>query len=140
MHESEGSHSESPNSPSNSSHRSHQSERSERPRKERRHEEEKPRREMRVRRYDEDPRRAPLAALKCKIPPLVRGEGVESYFTKSCSVLTDDCMKVRMVSYEFSGYALRMYHWSKSIEEYFKEIEVTLMKANVLESNETIIA
>ncbi|RDX70621.1 hypothetical protein CR513_50124, partial [Mucuna pruriens] len=34
----------------------------------------------------------------------------------------------------------RMYQWSKSIKEYFKEMEVALMKANVLESHEVTMA
>ncbi|RDX72826.1 hypothetical protein CR513_47643, partial [Mucuna pruriens] len=183
----EGSQNESPNNPSNRSHRSHKSERSKRPRKERRYEEEEPMRErrykeepQRMRRYKEGPRKASLAIFKCKILPFVRDEDVESYL--EWEMKAD---QVRMVTYEFSEYALtwwdqyirevrkgrrrhidtwldlrkeiktrfvlvsytrnlynrlhRMYHGSKSIEEYYKDIEVTLMRANVLESNEGTI-
>ncbi|RDX78753.1 hypothetical protein CR513_40921, partial [Mucuna pruriens] len=119
-----------------------------------------------VRRHEKDPRRTPLDTLKCKIPPFVGDEEAESYLEWE--------MKVRMVTYEFNGYALvevreskrrhidtwldlrrkmrtrfvptsyaqdlynklqRMYQGSKSIEEYFKEMKVALMRANnVVES------
>ncbi|RDX81920.1 hypothetical protein CR513_37356, partial [Mucuna pruriens] len=98
----------------------------------------------------------------------------------------DDYVKVRMVTYEFSGYGLvwwnqyireirdgrrrhidtwldlkremrtrsmptsyardlynklyRMYQGSKNVEEYFKEMEVSFMRANMLESNEATMA
>ncbi|RDX96603.1 hypothetical protein CR513_20700, partial [Mucuna pruriens] len=90
----------------------------------------------------------------------------------------DEITKVRLVTYEFRGYALvwwnqyireintwqdirtelrtrfvfasyardlynkfqRMYQGSKSVEEYFKEIEVALVRANVLESHEATMA
>ncbi|RDY11052.1 hypothetical protein CR513_04337, partial [Mucuna pruriens] len=82
----------------------------EEPRREKRYEEE-PRRERK--RYEEDPRRAPLDALKCKIPLFIRNKDAESYLEwemKIDQVLEcvnyDDYVKVRMVIYEFSGYAL----------------------------------
>ncbi|RDY00587.1 hypothetical protein CR513_16224, partial [Mucuna pruriens] len=118
MHESEESISESPNILSNRSHRSHCSERNERLRRERRYEEEEPRREKRyedesqrergckeesrrMRRCEEDPRRAPLDTLKYKIPPFVGDRDVESYLEWEMKV-----DQVRMVFYEFNGYAL----------------------------------
>ncbi|RDX96089.1 hypothetical protein CR513_21293, partial [Mucuna pruriens] len=51
-----------------------------------------------MRRYEEDPRKAPLDTLKCKIPPFVRDGDVELYLEWK--------IKVGMVTYEFSGYAL----------------------------------
>ncbi|RDY09836.1 hypothetical protein CR513_05739, partial [Mucuna pruriens] len=64
-----------------------------------------------MRRYEENPRRAPLDALECKIPPFVGDGDAESYFEG-----------------EMKG--------SKSIEEYYKDMEVALMRDNMLESNE----
>ncbi|RDX86143.1 hypothetical protein CR513_32564, partial [Mucuna pruriens] len=102
--------------------------------------EEEPRR---TRRYEEDLRRAPLDAFKCKIPPFIGDGDAKSYLEwemKLDQVLEcfnyDDYVKVRKVTYEFSGYALRMYQGLKSVEEYYKNMNVSLMRVNVLESNE----
>ncbi|RDX58169.1 hypothetical protein CR513_62532, partial [Mucuna pruriens] len=53
-------------------------------------------------RYEEDPTRAPLDALKCKIPPFVVDQVLECFGY-------DDYVKVRMVTYEFSKFVLAIY-------------------------------
>ncbi|RDY04106.1 hypothetical protein CR513_12227, partial [Mucuna pruriens] len=142
--ESEGSHSESPNNLSNRSHRSHRSERGERSRREGRREGEEPRRERRyeeeprrIRRYEEELRRAPLDTLKCKIPPFVGDEDVEWLDLRRE-------LRTRFVSASYArdlyNKLQRVYQGSKNIEKYFKEMEVSLMGANVLESYEAIMA
>ncbi|RDX95720.1 hypothetical protein CR513_21721, partial [Mucuna pruriens] len=139
-----------------------------------------------MRRYEEDPKKAPLDTLKCKIPPFIGDGDVKPYLKwemKVDQVLKcfnyNDYMKVRMVTYKFSKYALvwwnqyikehidtwldlrremrtrfvptsyardlysklqRMYQGSKSVEECHKDMEVALMRANVLEFNEAIMA
>ncbi|RDX85806.1 hypothetical protein CR513_32944, partial [Mucuna pruriens] len=104
-------------------------ERSERPRRKMRHGEEEPRRDMRyeeelrrVRRYEEEPKRAPLDTLKYKIPPFLGDKDVKSYLEweiKVDQVLEcfnyDELVKVKIVTYEFSGYALVW--WNQYIRE-----------------------
>ncbi|RDX94571.1 hypothetical protein CR513_23031, partial [Mucuna pruriens] len=165
--------------------------------RERRHEEEprrryeeEPHKDRRERRYEEPhherkryfespqrdervvPRRAPMDALKYRIPPFVGDRDVESYLDweiKVDQVLACfdylDYEKVKMVTYEFIGrkrnadtwadlkMGLRsrfvptsyardlynrlqcMYQGSKSVEEYHRDMEVALTRANVMESN-----
>ncbi|RDX95485.1 Retrovirus-related Pol polyprotein from transposon gypsy, partial [Mucuna pruriens] len=107
-------------------------------RKERRHEEEEPRRgrryeeePQRVRRYEEDPRRAPLDTLKCKIPPFIGDEDMESYL--EWEIMVDQVLNgTNTLEKSKMG--------SKSVEEYFKEIKVALMRSNVLEFNKATMA
>ncbi|RDX60577.1 hypothetical protein CR513_61269, partial [Mucuna pruriens] len=68
----------------------------------------------RVKRYEEDPRKAPLDALKCKIPPFV-ADGDINVDEVLVYVNYDDYVKVWMVTYEFSGYAFMW--WNQYIRE-----------------------
>ncbi|RDX74504.1 hypothetical protein CR513_45744, partial [Mucuna pruriens] len=133
--DSSASHSESPKGLSKHSHRSHHSEKGERPRQDRRSEEE-PHRERRERRYEEELRieqrrisailpyfpyveenkRAPMDAFKCCIPPF-NGENENEVRTS----------------------LLRKRLGSKSVEEYHRDMEVALTRANLLESSEAIM-
>ncbi|RDX88756.1 hypothetical protein CR513_29599, partial [Mucuna pruriens] len=114
------------------------------------------------RRYEEDRRRAPLDALKCKIPPFVGDEDTKSYLEwemKNQCIRevregrrrhTDTWLDLRRkmrssfvsASYVRDLYTKlqRMHQGSKSVEEYFEEMEIALMRANALESNEATMA
>ncbi|RDX91536.1 hypothetical protein CR513_26470, partial [Mucuna pruriens] len=77
-----------------------------------------------------------MDALKCHIPPFVGDEDVESYGTSS----------IRKLEKGGGGMQIHrlisncMYQGSKGVEEYHKDIEVALIRANVLESNKETMA
>ncbi|RDX87820.1 hypothetical protein CR513_30661, partial [Mucuna pruriens] len=60
----------------------------------------------------------------------------------------DDQKKVRVTTLEFGGYALvdfhiqlqRFYQGRRNVEDYYKEIEVSLIKAQIEESQEATIS
>ncbi|RDX89287.1 hypothetical protein CR513_29003, partial [Mucuna pruriens] len=151
IHESEGSHHEGPNSPSSRSFRSYRSVRSERHGRPRR-----------VTRHKEEPKRGPLKGLNCKIPQFLGdNKSKVGYLGVWRNQLTYDTRAMKRAPTK-SWHELRremrdkcvptsndrdmhnkfqsLYQRFKSLEEYFKETKVVLVRAQVLEFEEATMA
>ncbi|RDX84531.1 hypothetical protein CR513_34405, partial [Mucuna pruriens] len=126
IHKNEGSHDEGPKSPSNGSFRSHRSMRHER--------HEGPRRNMR---HKEELRKGPIKGMKHKVPPFLGDGNVDSY-------LEELPLRGRFVpsfyARDLHNKLQKLYQGFKIVKEYFKEMEVSLVRARVLESQEVTIA
>ncbi|RDX71110.1 hypothetical protein CR513_49575, partial [Mucuna pruriens] len=86
----------------------------------------------------EVPRSAPMDTFKCHILPFAGDGDMESYLDWEMKVDQFSCFdcldyeKVRMVTYEFTR--------SKSVEDCDSDMEVALIRVNVLESNKATMA
>ncbi|RDX59631.1 hypothetical protein CR513_61841, partial [Mucuna pruriens] len=109
--------------------------------------------------YAEEHKKALMNLLKCHIPPFNGAGDVETYFDWEIKFYREICegrrkhantwvelkkkMRIRfiLVSYARDLYnkLQRIYQGSKSIEEYHKDMEVALSRANVLESSKAIM-